>query len=116
MSKVLVIQQSYSEKDLSSAARYGTIEFIFPDYRFQPSQRPGMAVTPIEKAIMDFNPDEDYLLSLGGDWVGVMMVGMAMNRHHPGREIRILRWERERDTTGERIPGSGFYVPSTIRF
>lgn len=116
MPKVLIVQRSYNEKDLSSAARYGALHFIFSDSRFQPSLSPGRAIRPIEEAVMSFDPDEDYLLSLGGDWTGAMIVGMAMNRYHPGREIKVLRWERERSPTGQRLPGAGFYVPSTIRF
>lgn len=115
-SKVLVVQKSFRDKDLSSAARYGTLHFIFDDPSFQPSLRPGIARSPIDIAAMNFNPAEDYLLFLGGDWVGAFMVGQAIQDRHPGKDIKILRWERERSTDGVRQPGAGFYVPSTIRF
>lgn len=115
MPKVFVIQPPYRDKDLSSAHRYGAIHFIFDDARFQPSVRPGVARSQINKALDNFDPKEDYLLFLGGDWVGAMMVGQSLEARFPGQDIRILRWERERSTDGDRLPGAGFYVPSIIK-
>jgi hypothetical protein len=115
MPKVFVIQPPYRDKDLSSAHRYGTIHFIFDDARFQPSVRPGIARWQIDKALVNFDPTEDYLLFLGGDWVGSMMVGQSLQFKFPGQGIKILRWERERTSEGDRRPGAGFYVPSVIK-
>ena len=116
MPKVFVIQAPSRPKDLSSAQRYGAIHFIFNDPTFQPSQSPGVASNLIGDALADFNPDTDYLLALGGDLVGILMVGHILREMYPGRPTSILRWERERDTSGKRVEGAGFYVPCVIRW
>ena len=115
MSNVYIVQTPYRDKDLSSAHRYGDLRFIFEDSRFQPSLRPGVAQKLIQDSLEFFDPDEDYILSLGGDWVGQLMVGQYLAAKFPGRDIKILRWERQRALDGERQVGAGYYVPSIVR-
>lgn len=112
---VYVIQRPYRDKDLSSAHRYGAIKFLIEDSRLQSSARPGVAQNVLDKGLQDFDPDKDYILHLGGDWAAVMIVGLMLRDKFPGRDIKILRWERERDLEGNRVEGFGFYTPSTIR-
>jgi hypothetical protein len=112
--QVLAPQPSIAKKDVSSAHRYGSINYIFADPTYQPSQEPGRAMRYVRQAAMDFDPDHDHVLFLGGDPVGAVMLGAALAQAHPGRRLRMLRWERERDTQGRRIPGAGFYVPTDI--
>lgn len=116
MPTVYVIQAPTRPKDLSSAQRYGDLHFIFDDPQFQPSLAPGKASGLIEDALARFRPEEDYVLALGGDLVGILMVGHKLRDMFPGQAIRTLRWERERDTSGRRVEGSGFYVPVVLRW
>lgn len=112
MPNVYVVQRPSKEMDFSSAHDYGAIRFVLEDPRFQPSQQPGVAQKIIDSAVMEFNPDKDYLIAVGSDWSGVLMMGMALSRRYPGRPIKILRWERFRDP---KDPRKGFYTPSTVR-
>lgn len=112
---VYIVQRPFRDKDLSSANRYGALKFVIDDERLQSSARPGIASRLIEKGLADFRPDTDYLLHLGGDWAAAFMAGGILSRWFPGQEIKILRWERDRDLAGNRQEGLGFYTPSTIR-
>lgn len=115
MNKVLVLQPSIRPKDLSSAMRYGRIDYVFSDPAFQPSLEPGTAIRDIDESLKNFRPEEDFVLFLGGDPVGAIMLGHRLATRFPGTNIRTLRWERERDTNGRPTPGAGFYVPAMIR-
>ena len=115
MSKVLILQPSLRPKDLSSAARYGRIEFVFADPGFQPSLEPGVATQEIDAAIENFRPEEDYVLFLGGDPIGAILLGFRLATRFPGTNIRAMRWERERSPSGQRSSDSGFYVPALIK-
>lgn len=113
--QVLIIQRPFKDKDLSSASRYGRLEYIFDNPRFQASTQPGVAQRFIEESLNGFDPETDYILHLGGDWVGALLVGAALRNRYPGKSIRALRWERERNTSGERLEGHGFYTPVMMR-
>lgn len=98
-------------KDLSSAARYGTIQPILEEDE-HPSSTPGPALSKMSKALREFRPEVDYLCSAGGDPMSLALAVLALaNWNIP--EFTLLRWERERDTDGTRTRG-GFYVPITV--
>jgi hypothetical protein len=113
--KVLVVQPPTRSKDLSSAQRYGVIEYIFDDPRFQAGEQPGVAQEKIRKALQDFDPDTDYVLFLGGDPIGAILLGQQLSTVHRGKTIKALRWERERDINGKRLIGVGYYVPTIMK-
>lgn len=112
--QVFVVQPTPRPKDLSSAHRYGTIRHIFEDPLFQASIEPGIARRKMEEALSTFVPERDYVLFLGGDPAGAILLGAILRDQFPGRSIRMLRWERERDVTGKRVAGAGFYVPTML--
>lgn len=113
--RVFVVQPSIRSRDLSSAQRYGTIQYLIDDPQFQPSLQPGVAKKRIEDGLADFRPGVDYILFLGGDPLGAIMLGVALGNMFPGKRISGLRYERERDLSGNRREGSGFYVPALIQ-
>lgn len=116
MNKVLIVQRPNRDLDLSSAVQYGAIHYAIEDNRFQASKQPGRAQRLIEEAAIAFDPENDYLVFVGGDGAGAILMGMAINRHHPGKAIKILRWERTPQQGQKPVdPRIGFYTPSTLR-
>jgi hypothetical protein len=108
--KVYIIQDPGKERDLSSAQRYGVLEYILTP-NDKPSFLPGPCLYKLRKAFTNLTT-EDYIVSLGGDPLGNVLAGIALGESTLP-VINILRWERERDFNGERT-GGGFYVPLHI--
>lgn len=111
--KVWLIQESWSQNaDLSSAQRYGTVMPILTP-QDHPGRMPGPALFKLKKALKDYHPD-DYIAYGLADPAGLFLAGMVFARENMMKEpINWLRWERERDTEGERTKG-GFYTPTKI--
>lgn len=110
---VYVVQQN-GKHDLSSASRYGRIEFIFPEPRYQPSLNLSEARRTVEQALETFDPEQDYIAWAGGDPLGMILIGNVYRGLFPSRPMPMLRWERERDITGNRRSGMGFYTPAVF--
>lgn len=96
-------------KDLSSAQRYGKIVPLL-DSSDQPSITPGPSMFVMQKKLREFNPERDYICYTGGDPMSLALALLTL-RDMNYREVQVLRWDRERDTEGNRKPG-GFYVPT----
>jgi len=110
-----MIQQPINARDFSSAARYGSLDVVFNDSRFQPSLAPGPSAFELRKAFRDFDPNEDYVLVSGGDPLGVLLAGQVLGTMFPRETIQALRWERERAIDGQRTEGGGFYMPVKLK-
>lgn len=95
-------------KDLSSAQRYGRIVYILGPSD-QASLTPGPCMHKLRKELKDFRPDADYICFAGGDPMSLALA-MLVLRDMNINTATALRWDRERDTSGERKNG-GFYVP-----
>lgn len=113
--RVYVVQPSIRSRDLSSAQRYGAIHYLIEDPRFQSSLQPGVARRRMEEGLKDFRPEHDYVLFLGGDPLGAVVLGIVLGEMFPGKKISALRYERERDLSGNRQEGAGFYVPASLQ-
>lgn len=100
-------------RDLSSAARYGRLEFLF-NQEEKPSLTPGPAYFKLHKKLREFRPEKDYIFHAGGDTLACGLVFAALADLGAER-ISWLRWERERGLDGERIKGAGFYVPVSVK-
>lgn len=100
-----------SALDLSSAARYGKMEFILT-LEQTPSFMPGPCMNSMRSALKDFNPELDYIADAGGDKMGLALL-MLVLRDMNFRSVKFLRWERERLPNGVRSK-SGYYVPVTV--
>lgn len=99
--------------DVSPAAEYGNIVFIFDAYE-NPSSNPFESLKKIRLALENFNSDTDYVISAGGDPYGLLLVGFVMNEMQ--LPLKWLRFERLR--TRPNIPvdptvpkQSGYYIP-----
>lgn len=112
---VYLVQMPFNERDFSSAARYGPLEVIFSDPRYQPSLKAGIASQEIRKALQNFNPAEDHIMVSGGDPLGILLTGQVLGNMYPRTTINALRWERERDISGQRQSGGGFYMPVRLK-
>ncbi len=113
--KVWLLQESWSQNaDLSSAQRYGTVMPIL-SADDHPGRMPGPAIFKIRKALKGYHPD-DYVAYGLADPAAPFLAGMVFARenllHQP---VNWLRWERNRDTEGERTK-SGFYTPTPILY
>ena len=103
---------SRSDRDLSSANRYGAIHFVISS-RNTPSLMPGPAMLEARQNLCDFDPAKDYLSWSGGDPLAMLLVG-AVLAENGVRDVKFLRYDRDRGTDGRRT-GGGFYTPITVR-
>lgn len=99
-------------KDLSSAQRYGRIEYVL-DQSDQPSLTPGPCLHKVSRVLRTFNPTNDYLCYAGGDPLSIAFAMIALKEMNFA-EVSLLRWDRERDTDGVRTYG-GFYTPVSVK-
>lgn len=111
--KVFCVQQPRSnDRDLSSANRYGKIQFLL-DAEDMPSINPSACLHKMNKPLQEFE-HKDYMFYAGGDPLGLGLA-MCLLKDNGFTEFQLLRWERERDIKGRRQTGQGFYVPSRIK-
>jgi hypothetical protein len=114
-SRVFVVQEpppmrrggAMVHKDLSSAQRYGRLVTILSS-QDQPSLTPGPMLHKLSKALRDFDPSLDFVCFAGGDPMSLALALVALKDLNL-RDVQVLRWDRERDTSGERMNG-GYYV------
>lgn len=95
-------------KDLSSAQRYGRLMTVLGSSD-QPSLTPGPCLFQLQKGLREFNPSDDYICFAGGDPMSLALALLVI-RDFGIKEVKTLRWDRERTTSGERKTG-GFYTP-----
>lgn len=98
-------------KDFSSAQRYGRLEQILGPTE-SASLAPGHALNRMKKALHGFRRGVDYVCFAGGDPMALSVALLAL-RDMNFKDVEMLRWDRERDTSGRRTQG-GFYVPVTV--
>jgi hypothetical protein len=99
-------------RDFSSAQRYGPVHFIL-DQDDNPSEAPGPCLNKMIRGLKDFT-EEDFVVYSGGDPLGLWLACAALN-HLGFPKIQFLKWERERNLEGQRLKGSGYYTPVTLR-
>ena len=109
--KVYILQKPFRDRDFSSAARYGAIDYIFESGE-SPSLTTPKAIFKIRTKLKDFNSDEDYLVASGGDPIVPLLVGSILQTLGI-KEYSFLRWERERDLNNK-LTSAGFYVPVSV--
>ena len=111
--RVWVVQEPVRPVDLSSAERLGPLAFILGG-RASPSLTPGIAARKVFAALEVFSPAEDALMAVGGDPLGILLVGQGLAYwRHDESPITWLRWDRDRDLDGRRLT-TGRYVPIVI--
>ena len=111
--KVFCVQQPRSnDRDLSSANRYGRLEFLMGSDAM-PSINPSACLHLMNKQLLKFE-HKDYMFYAGGDPLGLGLA-MCLLKDNGFTEFQYLRWERERDIKGQRRVGLGFYVPVRIK-
>lgn len=111
-STVYLLQDPSTEKDLSSAAKYGKIE-IMVGAQDKPSVNVAAAMATIRQAINSYDSESDYLCHAGGDPLVLLLTGIELERKGIS-EITYLIWNRSRDKDGNRS-GAGFYLPKKIQ-
>lgn len=97
-------------KDLTSAQRYGIIKCILTQQEIA-SRAPGPYYNKMLRELQDFNPDRDYICFAGGDPVALSLAVLAL-RNLNFREVKFLRWERDRPVNGDRT--AGYYIPQIL--
>lgn len=110
MPDVFIVHERGSDRDYSSASRYGTLRVLLGD-KFRPSLAPGPALHKLRSDLRTAT-DKDFFLHIGGDYMAGVLLGVVL-RELGFRSFQFLRWEKERDLNGERT-GKGFYVPVEI--
>lgn len=108
---VYVLQEPTSEKDFSSAVKYGKIVPIIGQHD-KPSWNVNLALQKLSNALKNYNPETDYICFPGGDPLVQLLAGIMLERHNV-KEVNYLQWNRKRDVTGRTT--EGFYVPKKIQ-
>ena len=110
---VWMVQQSWaSTADVTSAQKYGRIEYIL-GVNDRPGQWPEQCLKKIYAALEQYR-EGDYFATTLADPAGPMLLGIAL-AEFGFDEIKWLRWERPPpDSSGERRAGAGTYVPGDI--
>ena len=108
---VYILQEPNSERDLSSASKFGKINFIFGSNE-KPALNTESSMDKLYDAMEGYDPEQDFICFAGGDPLleflcGVVVVNLGVPH------ITRLIWNRERSPNGQRN-GNGFYVPKKI--
>lgn len=95
--KVFVISQPSLRKDgwlpnISGLSKYGEIELLLQPGE-DPEQNPRLCLLRLTERLTTFNPDQDYLVWIGGDTLGAVLVGVAL-ADLGFDHVRWLRWQR----------------------
>lgn len=99
--------------DLSSAAQYGPLEFVFTDNE-RVHALPTPSINKARRVLKNFDADNDFILWPGScdpsAWAAMILAlgELGLDR------VRLLQWSRKRDPNGVREYGAGFYVPITF--
>lgn len=93
----VVVVHPISDVDISAAKQYGDIQYINKQYIYgdmlDGENRPPVEFTKaIKEAVLEFNPEEDYLL-IAGDHLQLIMAAFYIG----GRcnSFRALRYDRQ---------------------
>ena len=109
MKRVLVVQATRHQADISPARAYGDITFVLTSAdRTSADYESTMA--KLRAMLRNFDPDNDYILWSGGDPLSLMLLG-ALMRDHNFYTFTYLRYEKPDARNPQSAP---FYVPVTV--
>lgn len=109
---VYLLQEPTSEKDLSSAAKYGNIVPIIGSHE-KPGWNIQVTLNKLKNKLQDYDPENDSICFPGGDPIVQLIAGIVLERLG-FYEVTYLQWNRSRDPNNNPT-GSGFYVPKKIQ-
>ena len=116
---VYVIQQPVPNQhnwtpDLTPATEFGELKYIFGGGE-NVYALPGPMMKKAKKALLDFDPENDYLLWPNmGDPAALWTVCLVLPIMG-FQKVRFLYWNRKR-ISGQRDYKNGFYAPITYEF
>ena len=94
--------------DLSGLAQFGEVIHCLPS-NASPEKFPTRAMETLTAALMDFDPETDHIVWIGGPTLAVLMVRLVLRDRNIG-EVSWLRFQRRLDpTTGRRAETGGYY-------
>lgn len=102
------------EPDLSTAAEYGALEYVF-EANEKVYALPGPSLRKAKKILEKFDHENDHILWPNiGDPMAFAAWMLALGQTMIERQIpfvSFLQWNRKRNEDGTRDPRIGFYVP-----
>lgn len=101
---VYVIHAPRESYDVSRAAEFGELKPLF-DRGDWPGMFPEGAAAKLDERLVDFDPDEDYLLWAGGDALALLLVGAVL----AGYRVKWLRPDRKLDADGNRTRAFSYF-------
>ncbi len=109
---VWMVQESWaSNVDVSSALKYGKIEYIL-SVQDRPGQFPETCLRKIDDALNRYQ-EGDYFATTLADPAGPLLLGIAL-ADSGFDAIKWLRWERAAPDAGGHRSGGGFYLPTEV--
>ena len=103
-----------TQKDISNARGYGSVEHLLPWSQPMPSVDPQRALQILREKVKDVR-DGDFILDVPGcDPVACLLVGIALGEAGMLDSVKWLRWDRRTDPSGART-NHGYYTPVDIR-
>ena len=101
---VYIAHESRNSLDLSPAAEFGDIVFVFTK-DFSAGFNPKEATLIAEKMLEDFDFSKDYFLIAGGDPIAGMIASMALTLYaedDKDQPLKTLRYTKDFDAEGNR--------------
>lgn len=107
---VYIIQETSSNRDFSSALKYGRLEFILLSTE-RVSIVPARSLMTLRSKLRKFTA-QDFIVWAGGDPFAPILAGIVLGELN-FTEINFLRWEREKTKEGLR-GNTGYYIPGKL--
>jgi len=101
---VYIAHESRNSLDLSPAAEFGDIVFVFTK-DFSPGFNPKEATLIADKILEDFDFNNDYFVIAGGDPIAGMIASMALTEYaneDGDQTLKTLRYTKDFDAEGNR--------------
>lgn len=106
------VSRNGSLPKLEPLAEHGDVRVLVPAGD-RPAFQPERTLDQIYRRLENFNPNEDFLVWAGGDTLAALLTGVALIDRNV-EKFKWLRYERGRDSDGNRTDEGARYVPIEV--
>lgn len=98
--------------DLTPLSWHGKVTILLERSQ-NASYRPAEAFVQLQKRLVNYDPDRDFIAMAGGDTLGFALTATVL-REMGHDHFTYLRFERTKLPDGSRDPASGSYIPILV--
>ncbi len=106
------IARSGSLPNLEPLGEHGDVRVLVPAGD-RPTFQPNRTLQQIAKKLEEFDPSQDFLAWAGGDTLAAVLTGVILEARGV-EKFSWLRYERGRDSNGQRTDDGARYVPIVV--